>query len=191
MCVWSWWAAGEGLLQIQEEDIQSAFQVSQEGGSILICTNILGGINSLTYLLLLPSSPETQADGYDFGNATWTQRVVQNIPAAAQRCLERGGSYWLVQHIQGKQTKHCAAGWRKKYRWSPWTLVNDWCCQKTWQVGKVGWSNKGQFVTHLIYKKRSRLYYIKVRRIPAIYLFTEHTTEWIASVLVHIRLFHL
>lgn len=57
-------------------------------GPVLVMCQHPGGINSLTHLLL-PSSPETQADGYDFGYATWTQGAVQNKPAAAQRCLER------------------------------------------------------------------------------------------------------
>lgn len=56
------------------------------------------------------SSPETQAVRADFGSATWTRGVVQNKPAAAQRCLERGGegrerSCWVDQHIQHSQDK--------------------------------------------------------------------------------------
>lgn len=67
------------------------------------------------------SSPETQAVWADFGSATWTQGVVQNKPAAAQRCLEREGegrerSCWAGQHIQHSQDKQNTVLQDKKKR---------------------------------------------------------------------------
>lgn len=74
-------------------------------GSILIMWQHPGGIYSS-----FPSL-ETQALGYDLSSATWTQRVLQNKPAAAQRCLERGGGC-PSRTSHTRQIKHWAAGWK-------------------------------------------------------------------------------
>lgn len=155
MCVWSWWVAGEGLLQIQEEDIQSAFQVSR-GGVHPYMHQYPGGINSLS-----PPPPPFIAGNTSRRVWFWQCNLNSESRAKHTSCSPKmfgEGREILASPAHTRQTnKALCCRMTKKYRRSPRTLVNDWCCQKTWQVGQVGWRNKGQFLTYLIYKKKQAL----------------------------------
>lgn len=126
------------------------------GGGHSICIPIEPGRGSVLIICQRPgaltptSSPETQAVWADFGSATWTQGVVQNKPAAAQRCLEREGegrerSCWVGQHIQHSQDKQNTVlqdKKKKRERRAHVQQMSDWACKKTRRAGRARGSYK-------------------------------------------------
>ena len=120
-------------------------------GPSLSCAGVRGALTPLTPPPSpFASSPETQATRDDFGSATWTQGVAQNKPAAAQRCLERGGEgrgegkelLGRTAHTtQPRQTKHCAAGWKKKGRAEP--TYSRWVIEPVRKHGRQGKAKGG------------------------------------------------
>lgn len=93
--------------------------IEPERGSVLIICQRPGALTPT-------SSPETQAVWADFGSATWTQGVAQKQTSCSPKMFRegrRGEGKELpgrtAHTTQPRQTKYCAAGWKKKKKAKP------------------------------------------------------------------------
>lgn len=127
------WVAGGRLLQIQEEDIQSAFRLSLDGGPSLSCAGILAGT--------------TSSRGDNFVSATWTQGAAQKQTSCSPEMFREGrrGKYrkrscWAGHHIQHNQDKQNTVLHDEKKGQKAEPSDSQWVTgpvRKTWQAGRA------------------------------------------------------